>query len=249
VTNVSVYLRDLQFGPWMGIGEQEEFSAASLLKVPVMLAVLKQAETHPEILGQRVEVTKELAENFEQEFKPSHHVEVDGIYTVDELLQYMIVNSYNNAKTALDAFLQIYKPDDVLLMNTMDDLGFTGVYRSLNDALTVKQVASLFRLLYNSSYLNKQMSQKALDLLLASEFRSGIVAGVPPGIPVAHKFGEREEDTGVKQLHDCGIVYHPRDHYLLCIMTLGKDEQKLASVIADISRLIYAEIDDRSVQQ
>jgi len=50
-------------------------------------------------------------------------------------------------------------------------------------------------------------------------------------------------DQGLKQLHDCGIIYHPSKPYILCIMTKGEEIEELASVIADISRLVFKGID------
>jgi hypothetical protein len=65
-------------------------------------------------------------------------------------------------------------------------------------------------------------------------------------IPVAHKFGERTGFAGgVKQLHDCGIVYYPKNPYLLCIMTRGTDFTKLESTIAAVSKMVYQEFDSR----
>jgi beta-lactamase class A len=128
----------------------------------------------------------------------------------------------------------------------MEALGFVGENRTLSDSMTVKQTASMFRLLYNASYLNKSMSQYALHLLQQSTFRDGIIARVPDGIPVSHKFGEREDDDGTKQLHDCGIVYHPKTHYLICLMTKGHDQHINAQVLAELSRLIYEEVTRRS---
>ncbi|PIU19313.1 MAG: hypothetical protein COT18_08150 [Elusimicrobia bacterium CG08_land_8_20_14_0_20_59_10] len=45
------------------------------------------------------------------------------------------------------------------------------------------------------------------------------------------------------QLHDCGIIYHPRFPYMLGVMTRGLDLEKQQKVIADISRLVYREVD------
>jgi hypothetical protein len=103
--------------------------------------------------------------------------------------------------------------------------------------------ASFFRVLYNASYLGKQLSEWALATLAQSEFREGIVAGVPPAVPVAHKFGEHKDvATGEVQLHDCGIVYVPEHPYLLCVMTRGASFEHLDDAIASTSRLIFAQV-------
>ncbi len=61
---------------------------------------------------------------------------------------------------------------------------------------------------------------------------------------VAHKFGERSFlDKKTKQLHDCGIVYHPAKPYVLCVMTRGDDFDKLSAVLRSVSALVYQEVD------
>jgi beta-lactamase class A len=60
VRQVSVYFRDLNNGPWFGINENEKFSPASLIKVPVMIAYFKLAETNPEILDKQITVTHDV---------------------------------------------------------------------------------------------------------------------------------------------------------------------------------------------
>jgi len=88
------------------------------------------------------------------------------------------------------------------------------------------------------------MSEKALKYLSHIDFHEGIAGGVPAGVPVASKFGEKVLDDGkVVELHEFGIVYHPRGPYLLGVMTKGSDLGRQSAVIREISRLIYAEID------
>jgi hypothetical protein len=65
---------------------------------------------------------------------------------------------------------------------------------------------------------------------------------LPKSLAVAHKFGERELPNGIKQLHDCGIVYLPKHPYLLCIMTRGTDYDRLSTVISTISKKIYEDL-------
>ena len=50
----SVYFRDLNNGSWFGIGEKEKFSPKSLLKLPLMMAYFKWAESNPFVLRKRL---------------------------------------------------------------------------------------------------------------------------------------------------------------------------------------------------
>lgn len=126
-------------------------------------------------------------------------------------------------------------------------MGITLSEGSEDDFLTVKRYASIYRILYNASFLNKEMSQSVLELLTKTRSPLGIDDGIPAGIPVAHKFGVREQFSS-KQLHDCGIVYYPENHYILCIMTRGDDVTMLSSIIRDIATLVHTEMVERQAQ-
>jgi len=100
--------------------------------------------------------------------------------------------------------------------------------------------AGLYVVLYNTGYLSKERSQLALTLLSQSTFREGLVAGVPEGTSVAHKFGRKVFDDGQdSHLHDCGIVYHPSMSYILCVMTTGTDYENEKRAIAEVSQAVY----------
>jgi beta-lactamase class A len=106
--------------------------------------------------------------------------------------------------------------------------------------LSVKNYAAFFRILYNASYLNTDMSEKALKLLSQIKFTKGLKAGIPSDVNISHKFGERQYlSTGEKQLHDCGIVYHPTKPYLICVMTRGNDFAAQTNMIKKVSASVY----------
>ncbi len=231
-SKVSVYFRDLNNGPWLGINERDEFNPGSLLKVPMMMRILKDMEIDPSILEQKV-LIKEQANPLVQYYKPEVTLETGKQFTVSELISNMIVYSNNDATKAIEQFIG---PDR--LYKTYEELGVKKPVDG-NYTISVRGYASFFRVLYNASYLNDNYSEQALKLLAASTFDKGLKAGVPTSTVVAHKFGERKVNSITKQLHDCGIVYHPDKPYILCVMTRGDDFDKLSSVIAEISRVVY----------
>ena len=152
----------------------------------------------------------------------------------------MIVDSDNNAKNVL---LNSIGEFDINQIYTDLGIAIPGT-RGTEDFMSVKEYAAFFRILYNASYLNKEMSQKALNLLLSTDYADGLVAGVPKEMKVAQKFGERRMED-VNQLHDCGIVYYPQKPYLICVMTRGNDFKTQGRIIADISRVIYSNIKEQ----
>ena len=242
LTYVSVYFRELNDGTWFGINEQEHFAPASLLKVPLMIAWLKQAESTPGLLSKKIRYRPADGDyNDMLTIKPSKSIAVNRDYSAEDLIRMMIIYSDNNANTLL--FKNI---DGQILLRTYRDLGVEPPLNGKDaDFMTVKEYASVFKILFNTSYLNRDMSAKALQYLSEAEFKAGLVSGVPHDIRVAHKFGERVlgERDEIKELHDCGIVYYPKNPYLLCVMTRGTDFSTLDDIIADVSRTVYGEVD------
>ncbi len=234
----SVYFRDLNNGPWIGINEKEKFIPASLIKVPVMMAAFKKAESDPGFLNKLVYYEKPLNNVPTPYFKPGKEIIPGNKYTIEELIERMIIYSDNNARDLVIMNLGGPKElDDVFILAGND-------FSTKDFLVTVRNYASFFRILFNASYLSREMSEKALNILTQDDFHRGLIEGVPSGMVVADKFGEKlAAEDSYKQLHDCGIVYFPNHPYLLCVMTRGNDFEKSADFIADMSKLVYNEID------
>jgi beta-lactamase class A len=235
-SQISVYYRNLNNGPWIGINEHRVFTPASLLKVPILIAALKKAEGDTSFLHTRIVYNAPIDTMHIQNMGHDEQLIIGNAYTVEELITYMIVHSDNDAK---EMVLDLVGND--FTTSVIAELGVNLKGRDLDyDFISIKEYASFFRILYNASYLDRNMSEKALEILSGVKFKDGIPAGLPPDIVVSHKFGEREIfETKAKQLHDCGIVYLPGSPYLLGIMTKGNNYQDLIRVVADISKIFY----------
>ncbi len=233
-SHISVYFRDLNNGPWFGVKEKENFSPASLLKVPLAIAYLKLEESQPALGQEKIRLGTEEQSDYKQVIKPRTSAAPGQEYTVDELLDYSLLYSDNNATLAL---LDHIGPADLDRVYT--DLGLSVPDpKNPENYMSVVTYASFFRILYNASYLDRDASQRLLKLLSQVNFQNGLQAGIPAGVTVAHKFGERSLADS-KQLHDCGIIYKPGYNYLLCVMTRGQDFAALENTVKDISALVY----------
>lgn len=236
VRHVSIYFRDLNNGPWLGINQNERFSPASLFKVPIMMALLKQAESQPSILSTRL-IDAETRGLGDVAIVPTRSVEARRSYSVEELIILMIAESDNNALSLLLDVL-----DRKVFNDMFTEFGLAPPDLRVGDSfMKVRDYASFFRILYNASYLSRAMSEKALDVLTKVDFREALAADIPLGVTVAHKFGERIiSDSNEIQLHDCGIIYRPRRPYILCVMTRGARLEGLKAFIREVSATAFA---------
>ena len=242
---VSIYFRDFGGGPTFGINTDEFFAPASLLKVPLLVSILSLVEDNPKLLEERTSY-QTLATHLTQttevpELKPNTS------YTIKELIERMIIYSDNVSFWLLQDYLEKRYPDKFIVSDTMKELGLISPRTCDEKTITVRGYASIFRQLYNASYRSPDMSELALDLMTKSTYSNGLVSGVPNNFRIAHKFGELGLPSGEKQLHDCGIIYFPKNPYLLCVMTKGTDSQKLTRIIQEISTMVYKEIDSRKI--
>jgi len=234
VLEVSVYFKELISGAWLGVNEKEKFAPASLLKVPLMITFLKIAEDDQDYLNQTIEYQR-FDEGLSQNILPEKELNEGESYSVGTLIRRMIVYSDNQAMYLLSDHVDESKVEKVFF-----DLGLKPPDDSNEeDFITTRDYAAIFRILYNASYLSREMSEKALRLLSEVSYDNGLAAGLPEGVKIANKFGERVHSDGLEQFHDCGIIYYPDKPYLLCVMTRGTDFGALQQTVQEISRNVY----------
>lgn len=252
IETASIYFRDLTTGGQVDINKDETFFPSSLRKVPMLIAILKAAEEAPDVLNKiSVKVIGE-DQNVKQEIKPREFAEIGKKYTIGDLLEKMIKYSDNNAAAAL---VSVLGEDSLKSVFSNLQIPFP-TERVSNitspeavDFITSHQFSFFFRVLYNSTYLSSELSEQALRLLTETDFTDGLAAGVPGDIKVAHKFGliTFNDPSGValkRELHDCGIIYHQKNPYILCVMTKSRsDIPAIKNFIKDVSKTVYEEVD------
>ena len=244
ITTASVYYRHFMNNSWAILNGNETYYPASLNKIPLAIAYYNWVEETDFPFTKSVYFPTGLPdENAQQEIQPEHPLQPGQSYTVTQLIDAMIKDSDNNAT--------------LLLLDTVDTSTLAEVFGDLNvpflapgesptNYMHVSDFAFFFRVLYNGTYLSHDDSEKVLEALTQTTFNNGLVAGVPSGTTVAHKFGLVSiAPTGTtvtaRELHDCGIVYPTKeDPYLLCVMTKSTGSlQGAEHAVADISRTVY----------
>lgn len=246
---VSVYVRKMDVGHWTGINANDSFIPASLMKVPILIAYYKESERDTSMMRRNIWLLAGTDGNTEESIRVSSPtLPLGQSYTVQQLLRAMITQSDNNAAAVLRNAIPPGTLSDVY-----SQFGVPGTIDDNTDDIDPQTYMRFFRILYNASYLSRGDSQKALELLAQTEFKDGLVAGVPHGTTVSHKFGERtvegidpktkKQVSQKRELSDCGIVYYPKMPYGICVMTEGADFGRMEHAIAEISKAMYAAAD------
>ena len=237
-----LYFETLNNGGSVGINHDLRLMPGSLRKIALLAATLKSVEQGRLRLSDIVEVLDrhlDLALGVQNAVGPLAARGSGQKLTIRQLVEAIAFHSDNTATLALSE-----KVGYEVYADAMFALGlswktwrenFEG-NRMTEFPASPYEFAQIFRSLYFSSYLRPRHSQELLDLLGRSEFRDGIPAGLPSGIPAPHKTGDwRYGDHH----HDCGIVYYPDKPYVLCIMTRGMDKASANQMIREISRVVF----------
>lgn len=249
---VAVSYRDLATGESLDLNADSVFHAASTMKIPVMIEVLRRAGEGAFALDQPILLINQFASladgspfslNAADDGDTTLYAKVGQRVAVRELLQRMITRSSNLATNQL---IELVSAANVTA--TARRLGAThiSVLRGVEDqkafdkgminTTTSADLATLLAGIENGKVLSGQSSAEMRDILLAQEFNEKIPAGLPPGTRVAHKTGEI---TAVS--HDAAIIYpQSRKPYVLVVLTKGiRESTKSSTLIADISRLVW----------
>ena len=235
--SISVYFEYLPSGVSIGINEKDEFVQASLIKVPVAMAIYKEITKGRINENQILTVQKEHIDSL---YGNLWKKGVGTKITVKEAISLMLTNSDNTANRLLSAQLPEGALDDVY--NSLD-IPTKFDEQKIFPIISAKNYTSIFRSLYLSAYINREYSNNILRFLTQSVFDDKLVAGVSDKIEVAHKIGVFKVSNSKKIVYsDCGIIYFPRRPYMLCVMFNGNEENARTS-IKQLSKMVYGYIE------
>jgi beta-lactamase class A len=249
---VGVGFYDLASGEELLINPDENFHAASTMKVPVMMELYRQAAAKKFSLDDRIPIKNDFVSiadgshysvSVTDDSEPTFYKRIGETETIRELMRLMIVMSSNLATNIL-----IERVGAENVMKLMHQLGANHIQvlrgvedtkafeRKMNNTTTAGDLMILMRRIAEHGAISAKASEEMIQVMLAQHFNEGIPAGVGTGAKVAHKTG-----SITKINHDAAIVFpQNRKPYVLIVLTRGfADEKRAHQLIADISRVIY----------
>jgi beta-lactamase class A len=249
---VAVSFLDMQNGESLDINPDTLFHAASTMKIPVMIEVLRRAQQGAFSLDQEVLLVNEfnsLADGSpfalikSEDSDTALYAKVGQRVAVRELMRRMITLSSNLATNQLIAMVGADKvtagarqigAKRISVLRGVEDI--KAFERGMINTTTSADLAVLLAAIEQGKVLSSASSGEMREILLAQELNEGIPAGLPPGTRVAHKTGSI---TAVS--HDAAIVYPPgRKPFVLVVLTRGLRESKDSDrLIADVSRIVW----------
>ncbi|HEX6977244.1 MAG TPA: serine hydrolase [Patescibacteria group bacterium] len=215
---------ELDSGKNYGINQNEKFEGASFFKVPLMIAVYKEAEKGKIDLS-----ATHILRNYEKVGGAGVLVGLpDGTsISYKDLVSYMGHDSDNTAFNILGNQIGWDSIDEITKLAGMQNTSFK------DSVTTPYDMGLLFSKLEKGDLVSNISKKEILDTLIDTDYENLIPKGVDSGIVVAHKYAS---DTGVT--HDGGIIFS-RNPYVLVIMTKGEEEEEVDSIIPDLSRIVF----------
>ncbi len=216
---VSIYLKDLKSGRTWAHHPDDLFPAASLIKVPVMIAAFYNIRDGQLALDERIPITRRnrVGGSGSLKWRP------DGTkLTVRELLIHMINESDNTAtKMVLDRLGLGYVQQQFPRMGLL----YTGIYEEgmsikggrvmHENYTTAREMTLLMDKIYTGQAVDKLSSEVMLDILKKPKaVASRLAKGMPVGWEIAHKTGLLRQAC-----HDSAVFLTPNGDYAVTVLT------------------------------
>jgi beta-lactamase class A len=252
--DVAVYFRTLDGRAQWSVRADDLFHAASTMKIPVMIELFHQVQEG------KVKLTDTLL------VKNEFHSIVDGspyalnasddsegeLYKADgqkrtlrELCEVMITVSSNLATNLLIEKLGVENIRAEVLSLGADGMNVKrGVEdgkafeKGLNNTTTARSLGILLQAIAEGKAVDATSSNEMVAILEWQKFNEGIPAGLPKGIPVAHKTGEI-----TKIHHDAAIVFAKRPFILVILVRGLAEKMDSAALMAEVSKSLYEAIE------
>lgn len=236
-----VYVRDLEGGYGYGVRPDEEFFSASIIKIPVMVAVYRKVEQGELGFSQQVEIKEEdwaAGAGWLQWEKAGTR------QTVGDLLILMMTQSDNVATNALvrrvggadhvnEVARSLGAKDTLLYQKVSSE---RGAVPALDNRTTPRDIAAMLQKIAAGEAASEKSCGYMIDLMHMNELDWWLDAGLPAGVDAANKAGWLYKVYG-----DVGIVEEGDRRYVVAILskhgsaTVG-DGQVL---IEDLSRTVW----------
>ena len=227
------YYKNLVTGETDGSRQTELFQAASVIKLPILAAILLEEREHPGVLQERLLVR-------DGDKVPGcgalQHISGTQAYDIESLCKLMITISDNTATNVLIRRFGIEFLNERFRVLGLQE---TKIFRFLFDTEAARQgkenlcqpkeIGSLLEEIYHGRCVSANASERMRAMLSQQQINHKIPSLLPPTVRVEHKTGEDEGIT-----NDVGILYG-REPCVLVFVSNETDVPAFEQVIRTVS--------------
>ena len=225
----AVYVFGLDKEGYLGINEEEVFPAASLIKLPVVYTLYREAERGNINLAEKYSLKK--SDKLEGDFGAVNSQPEGTIYSYRGLAELALNQSDNVAGGILTRLLGRDK-----VAEEMKNLGMIKT-NTVQVETTAKEIGLFFRKIAQEEVLTAAHRQEIIKYLTDTAFEEQLPSALPRSVKIAHKVG-----INIGILHDGGIIYsHPP--FVLVVLSEGPRE-KTQAVLTTVTTMVWQELGD-----
>ena len=235
----AVYVWEYENGKYLDINADEQFSAASIIKLPVLVQMFKAIEAGQATIYDEMILT----EYYRAEGSGGlQYMRAGSKYSLDALAKTMIQDSDNSATNMIMSKLGGMDYINIGLR----DWGISKTYvrtwlpdMSGNNKTTANDLAKILYNLDNPGFLNINSREYIIDYMSHVKNNKLIAAGLGEGALLVHKTG----DIG-RMLGDAGIVFAPNGKKYIIVILANRpyNAPQGKEFIVKASNLIYKSI-------
>ncbi len=210
-------VKDLQTGWTFLHNDEVRFPAASLIKIPIMVACFKAVEDGQLDLQEKYVLRRQDRVGGSGLLRQMRNGQA---FSYDELIDYMVTHSDNIATNVIirrlgfdyirKVFAELGLEDTVLNRLMMD---FRAREEGLENYTSAREITGLLEMIYRGRCLSAGISGKCLDVLKRQKINDRLPRFLPREATVAHKTGQEREVC-----HDAGIVFSPHGDYIITVL-------------------------------
>ncbi|MCS7184923.1 MAG: class A beta-lactamase-related serine hydrolase [bacterium] len=235
---LGVYVKDLNTGVVYEYNSNEKFPAASLIKLPIMVAVMKKINNENIPITYKIKLEKRHKVGGSGILK---RMPVNTYYSLDSLISLMICNSDNTATQMLTEFVgreYIRQVIEWVGMNNTtferDIMDLDKLSLGIDNYTTALDIGGLLEQIYKRQIISKEVSNKMMEYLLNQSIDDRIASAIPFGV-VANKTGLMRN-----AVHDAGIVFAGDSRFIICVLVSQFSSYRQAKgVIRKIAEFTY----------
>lgn len=231
-----------------GFNAGRRYRAASLIKVPLAIALMDGVEKGVLSLDEMLTVTPENRVRAKADKGGDvDHARAGTKFTVDDVLYQALANSDNSAANMLmdyagmdnvNRLIEKYGAKDTVLARKMCDR--RAVKEGKENYTTPMEMANIFESLRRFEVIPPRYCRKLLSMMAKNRFNGKLTRDLPEGMEVPRKGGvlrPRRGEPGV--VHDVGIVPVPNRPYTIGVFTEGVETDEAKDIIARVSKHAY----------
>ncbi|MBI2621188.1 MAG: serine hydrolase [Candidatus Levybacteria bacterium] len=237
----AIVIKNLKTGENYFYNENKKFNSASLYKLWIMAVAFQKIKdgllSEDDVLTLPLSYLDDTLSTTTptptlEGFSPSPSLEEEPRFismSTGDAIERMITISDNYA-----ALLVASRSGTTNVIQFLKDYNFKNSNFRQPPQTTAEDTSLFFEKLYKGEIIDKDYSEKMVDILKNQTLNDRIPKYLQKNTPVAHKTGEL-----FNAKHDAGIVYSSKGDYIIVVLTDTNDVKKAIESIANFSKAVY----------